>query len=77
MQSELMCLRVMMATVMVLTAVIFGTEIWVENRIAVDSYIEPAGAAKKKKVPRFPAPCQARERMQETAQHGASQLALL
>ena len=54
-QSELMCLRVLMATVMVLTAVIFGTEIWVENRIAVDSYIEPAGAAKKKKVPRSPA----------------------
>ncbi len=36
---------------MVLTAVIYGTEVWVENRIAVDSYIEPAGAAKKKKVP--------------------------
>jgi hypothetical protein len=45
-----MCLRVLMATVLGLTAVIFGTEVWVERRIAVDSYIEPAGAAKKKKV---------------------------
>ena len=51
----MMCLRVLMATVMGFTAVIFGTEVWVENRIAVDSYIEPAGAAKKKKVPHFPA----------------------
>ena len=50
-QSEMVCLRVLMGTVMVLTAVIYGTEVWVENRIAVDSYIEPAGAAKKKKVP--------------------------
>ena len=40
----------LMATVLGLTAVIFGTEVWVERRIAVDSYIEPAGAAKKKKV---------------------------
>ena len=46
----MLCLRVLMGTVMVLTAVIYGTEVWVENRIAVDSYIEPAGAAKKKKV---------------------------
>lgn len=43
-----MCLRVLMATVLGLTAVIFGTEVWVERRIAVDSYIEPAGASKKK-----------------------------
>ncbi len=50
-QSEMVCLRVLMGTVMVLTSVIYGTEVWVENRIAVDSYIEPAGAAKKKKVP--------------------------
>ncbi len=45
-----MCLRVLMTTVLGLTAVIYGTEVWVERRIAVDSYIEPAGAAKKKKV---------------------------
>ena len=40
-----------MATVLVLTAVIFGTEVWVERRIAVDSYIEPAGQKKKKVAP--------------------------
>ena len=40
-----------MATVLVLTAVIFGTEVWVERRIAVDSYIEPVGQKKKKVAP--------------------------
>jgi len=52
MQSELTCLRVLMATVLVLTAVIFGTEVWVERRIAVDSFVEPVGAKAKKKVTR-------------------------
>ena len=37
-----------MATVLLLTAVIYGTEVWVERRIAVDSYIEPVGQKKKK-----------------------------
>ena len=40
-----------MATMLVLTAVIFGTEVWVERRIAVDSYIEPVGQKKKKVAP--------------------------
>lgn len=49
-QSEVTCLRVLMATVLGLTAVIYGTEVWVERRIAVDSFVEPAGAKKKNKV---------------------------
>ncbi len=46
-----------MATVLVLTAVIFGTEVWVERRIAVDSYIEPVGQKKKKVAPDFMTAC--------------------
>ena len=46
-----------MATVLVLTAVIFGTEVWVERRIAVDSYIEPVGQKKKKVAPYFMTAC--------------------
>lgn len=38
-----------MATVMALTAVIFGAEVFVERRIAVDSHIDPAAGIKKKK----------------------------
>ena len=64
MQSELTCLRVLMATVLALTAVIFSTEVWVERRIAVDSYIEPAGSAKKKKVTCSPGTCHTAEGVQ-------------
>ncbi len=47
--SELSCLRVLVATVLALTAVIFGAEVFVERRIAVDSHIDPGAGMKKKK----------------------------
>ena len=47
--SELSCLRVLVATVLALTAVIFGAEVFVERRIAVDSHIDPGAGLKKKK----------------------------
>jgi hypothetical protein len=47
--SELACLRVLVATVLALTTVIFGAELFVERRIAVDSHIDPAAGLKKKK----------------------------
>lgn len=47
--SELTCLRVLVATVLALTAVIFGAEVFVERRIAVDSQIDPGAGMKKKK----------------------------
>lgn len=48
--SELTCLRVLVATVLALTAVIFGAEVFVERRIAVDSHIDPGAGMKKKKA---------------------------
>lgn len=43
----------LVATVMALTAVIFGAEVFVERRIAVDSHIDPAAGIKKKKKARL------------------------
>ena len=44
--SELACLRVLVATVVALTGVIYGAEVYMERRVAVASHIDPGGGSR-------------------------------